>query len=297
MVTLQSVGTAIHLYHWIHRFNYLLPLPRGRWMLQRFACRFSAIPSRLEDVRIDYRMLMDLDLHDSYDDTLIYFNLQAIEIKRAIKRFLQAGQTAIDVGANLGLFTLLMAHRVGREGRVHAFEPNPQIFSRLTAHVLKNTFEKTVTLHRTAVSDRNGALTLFTYPRHHGLSCIVPRPDLPHEATEVNAVTLDALFEAGEIRTPSFVKIDVEGAELLVLKGARQLVERCRPVIIVEVSPKHQKELFGYAPSQLWTWAQEYGYSFRYMHPYKRWPLITSAQAADSLPLGEGNCLLTPEQR
>jgi precorrin-6B methylase 2 len=100
----------------------------------------------MNDVRIDYGAKMDLQL-DELVDRRIYFNVMDEEIKYAIGKYVQAGATGLDVGANTGYFSLMPAHAVGPHGKVYAFEPNPALYPRLQQHMLRNGYAHTVELH------------------------------------------------------------------------------------------------------------------------------------------------------
>jgi FkbM family methyltransferase len=231
---------------------------------------------------------MDIDT-SSEVDMRIYFNIMDVEVKRTISKYVHQGETALDIGANIGYFTLLMAHRVGSRGRVHSFEPNSPVCQRMAQHVLKNGFEDRVIVHDCAVSNVSGSIQLSIYD-DPGLSSILPRPDIEGTVVEARVVTLDGLFSSGEIGVPDFIKIDVEGAELFVLEGGEELIRQVRPIIVTEISPE-QKKLFDYTATDIRQWAHEHSYSFGFLHPYRGYQKV-SWEPSDSLP--EGNALLLP---
>ena len=152
---------------------------------------------------------------------------------------------AIDVGANYGFFSYYLA-RMGKS--VEAFEPLPGCARTISAYRSPR-----IRVHNVALSSVPGALRLFTpiidgvpYPAN---SSFTPVPG-PHESTEVPVRTLDEyVFE-----DVCLVKIDVEGHELEVLKGAAQTLRRERPVILVEIEQRHLQipmtEVFGYLLAQ-----------------------------------------------
>jgi FkbM family methyltransferase len=187
---------------------------------------------------------------------------------------------------------LLMAHRVGESGKVYSFEPHPVIVKRLVSNVRRNRFEGIVTVLECAVSDVSGSLELSLYQGYPELTSLAADAARPHKTIEVPTTTLDEMFVRGEVGCPRFIKVDVEGAELLVLKGAVQLVEQCRPIIVLEVNQRNQA-LFGYAPVDIYHWAEEHAYSFSLLHPYKDCQEV-SMDTANSL--SRGNALLKPRQ-
>lgn len=146
------------------------------------------------------------------------------------------GQISLDIGANFGAYTFHMS----RHSRAcHAFEPLPFL-----ARTLRTAFRRApVIIHEVAVSDRPGRAALRAPRADIGYSTIEPAnplagkivPDSPIDELEVKVVCLDAC-QLGEV---CFLKIDVEGHEAAVLHGGRELLQRCRPSILVEVEHRH----------------------------------------------------------
>jgi FkbM family methyltransferase len=140
------------------------------------------------------------------------------------------GDTIVDVGAHVGLYSIAFARRAGCEGRVHAFEPDPANFARLEAQCRINGVADRVSLYPTAVSDTLGRVGFVT---GHGSESHIGAD----ESQTVNCVRLDAIF-AG--RPVDLVKIDVEGFEEAVLRGAAELLTdqaRAPRLIAIEVHP------------------------------------------------------------
>lgn len=156
-------------------------------------------------------------------------------------RRLRPGATVVEVGANFGFYTLLAASIVGPGGRVVAFEANAETCRLLYASVEINGFLDRCQLVPRAVSDRCGSLTFYKATEHLGGSSVAdPTVHFPEEtvrAEVVEAVSLDA-FLAGDPRPVDFLKIDAEGSEPAILRGARQLLRRSPDLEgIIEFSP------------------------------------------------------------
>lgn len=140
------------------------------------------------------------------------------------------GSVVFDVGAHVGFYSLLAALLVGMRGKVYAFEPLPANLHYLKAHLRINRITN-VTVVEKAVSDSPGEATFVEEPSSamghfsaHG-SLIVP------------TVSLDDLFRDGEIPSPDFIKLDVENAAWLVLRGAEKLLRTARPTIFLSTDP------------------------------------------------------------
>jgi FkbM family methyltransferase len=155
----------------------------------------------------------------------------AFELSR---RLIAPGDTVIDVGANLGFWVLGAALRAGPQGRVHAFEPVAANLERLRLNAAANGISW-VQSHALALGDREGEVS-FLPPAstHSGRGRVT---DTEEGGTiRVPATTLDAFCAAGALDAVHFVKVDVEGAELAVLRGGADLLARPHaPVVMFEV--------------------------------------------------------------
>ena len=156
-----------------------------------------------------------------------------------VRSLLQPGDTAIDVGAHIGFFTLQMAAMVGPGGRVIAFEPLDTNANLLERSIAENHFEDRVTFRRAAVGASSGTATL-TFPLetlNSGGAYLLRQGTSPltgNETREVPLVALDDLDVSGPVRV---IKMDVEGAEPQVLRGAERLLQTHRPVMLSELHP------------------------------------------------------------
>lgn len=151
-----------------------------------------------------------------------------------VPRLLEKGGLAIDIGANAGIWSLQLARFTKH---VHAFEPNP-ICLRQLARVLP----PWVTVHGYALSDRIGTAALRFDPDNTGVGTIEPANQLQDNSgiehvdlIEVKVTRLDTFDFAGV----ALIKIDVEGHEESVLRGAQKIIQRDRPTIIVEIEERH----------------------------------------------------------
>jgi FkbM family methyltransferase len=149
---------------------------------------------------------------------------------------IKEGHVVFDVGAHVGFYTLLSSHLVGSKGRVVAFEPIPENLNYLRQHVEINSV-KNVKIIEAAVSDRHGQDRLSRGP-----SSSMWHRDAQGEL-EVRAVSLDELVLSAELPPPNVIKMDIEGAEVLALKGSVGVVNKFHPVFILSThgSEVHQK--------------------------------------------------------
>jgi FkbM family methyltransferase len=159
------------------------------------------------------------------------FEEAEIKVARSLAR---AGTTAIDVGANVGIFTVPLALAVGTRGRVLAVEPSPENVAQLEHNIRLNELEN-VDVHAIALAAAPGevALQLGADPAFHSTATVVRSRDAS-ATTMVPAETLDGIWRDAGSPHVSFLKVDTEGAELDVLRGGRDLVETWRMPILLE---------------------------------------------------------------
>lgn len=157
-------------------------------------------------------------------------------VLRAVERFVAPGNYCIDVGANVGAVTLALARRVGPSGRVLAVEPGPPYVARLRRNLQANPrLMDRVVILQAGLSDAEGSLLWRPDPQHPfnaGLSQ-VHGAAVPDELL-VSVTTLDAAVAEQKGDSVDFIKIDVEGMELEVLRGARRTLELLRPIVLFE---------------------------------------------------------------
>lgn len=183
-------------------------------------------------------------------------------VERCIRGLLRPGDTVIDVGANLGYFTTVMAQCVGPQGRVWALEPVPPTFDRLRLSASLNGFEQ-VTPLPLALGDAEADAQMSFDPRFAGSASLHGDPRAQHsESFTVPVRRLDDLVASGVVGRPRLVKIDVEGHEMAAVRGALRTLEECRPSIIFEYAESHARH-GGWTLAQLGaTIASCGGYSF-----------------------------------
>lgn len=158
--------------------------------------------------------------------------LEAGEVKH-LAAYVEPGSTVIDVGANVGFFTKRFAQWTGREGRVIAIEAEELNYQRLLKRIAKEGLTHQVDPIQAAVAEKPGTLMLQLNPDHPG------DHKLGEDGVPVKAVTLDGLMEERGWPTVSFIKIDVQGAEMRVFAGAKSLLQRMKPALFVEVDDAH----------------------------------------------------------
>jgi FkbM family methyltransferase len=158
-----------------------------------------------------------------------------------LKCLIRPGDIVMDLGANTGEYTFILANLTGDRGRVYAVEPVPETFQ-ILSEVVRKLGLRNVELFNCAVSETDGSVRMEIPLHQYGgknfyMARIVSKQLSPNSLAsfEVSCRSLDSLLLNRFMETVSFVKCDVEGHELAVLKGASQFFERNRPAMMIEV--------------------------------------------------------------
>jgi FkbM family methyltransferase len=202
-------------------------------------------------------------------DWHFYRHLFEPETTQLISQTVQPGETVLDIGANRGYFSVLAGIRVGPSGHVYSFEPNPTIFRCLQKHLRINNLAGHVEASTFALSrTRTHGATFFisNLESNSGLSSLTPiselldNKSLSHEHTiPVETISLDEWIYLKSIDQPiDFIKIDVEGAEMLVLAGATETLAKRPPKrLVIETDPEGAAVMF----------LRSHGYSTKVLDP------------------------------
>ncbi len=171
-----------------------------------------------------------------------------------ISKFCKPGMTVLDVGANIGEWTLTMANGVGAQGRVYSFEPTPFLFDALNKTVVANQFNQ-VTVSPYALSDKSKTMDFYIqYDENELLDARLSRLDSPADFKEwitdgkkakkiqVETITLDEFAVKEKLERLDFIKIDAEGYESAIVEGGLTVLKKFRPNLILECGGVYDSE-------------------------------------------------------
>jgi FkbM family methyltransferase len=183
---------------------------------------------------------------------------------KMVRRILRPGGVLIDVGANQGFYSILASRVVGRSGRVIAFEPAISERRKLRRNLALNRC-RNVVVEALAVGSEEGTADFHLCLGHQGSwsSLKKPAPDATEKSQRVHVqvTTLDAYASRVALEGVDIVKIDVEGGELNVLRGATNLIDRFQPVLLCELEDRRTRQ-WGYAASEILDFIRARGYEW-----------------------------------
>jgi len=183
--------------------------------------------------------------------------------------YLNSGEVAVDIGANIGWFSILLNRVSSPDARIFSFEPNQNNYALLVENLHQNKCNNVEAVAK-AVSEKNGASELYIYPeKNSGRHSLLHSDGL--SKTVVDTVALNNFFEEDIFRRVKFIKLDIEGFEYFALMGASKLLEFA-PLVMMELSPNLYRDNAG-VPEIV---------SFMYEHSFKAYKL--SANMLSEIP-------------
>jgi FkbM family methyltransferase len=210
-------------------------------------------------VKVQYRETLGIMilLHGSFEDAEMRW-LAA----RALPR-----TTAIDVGANIGIHTIPLANAVGPTGHVIALEPVEENVRRLVVNVELNDLKNVTVISEAAAADDKGAvLQVSDDPAFHSTTGVAEGHKVEQTA-QVSTTSLDSVWERAGRPAVSVIKIDVEGSESAVIEGAAELLDTCRPGLLVEITDERELR-------QIEKQLHKYGYRRTQPAAFARWNYV-----------------------
>ncbi|MFA7236346.1 MAG: FkbM family methyltransferase [Phycisphaeraceae bacterium] len=232
---------------------------RLRWSVAKRLC-----PGRALIVRFDGDLKMALRSIDRLGKAVYLKGYSDRTHAEFLHRALRPGMVYFDVGAHMGQFTLIGSKRVGPAGRVHAFEATSETFGQLQRNVALNGLTN-VTLNRAAIFEKPGVLELQVCVRGKGEFNAIGKPLRPEEEVvgveRVPGITIDDYCRENGVGHIDLMKIDTNGAELQVIRGARRTLRAMTGLTLVVEFNRANNAGHGYRPEDLRNEFESLGYA------------------------------------
>ena len=246
----------------------------GKNPVVRKILKKSKVLLKPEYVIIDKQKIY-LDKWDSLDllENKVYGELDTKIVKKVVK----TDDVVLDLGANIGYFTILFAKLVGNNGKVIAFEPEFNNFQSLKKNIAENGFHNVIAENK-AVSEKNGTTVLYTGTKSSGANRIY-EPKKAQEwrekgkqqkflKNEIETVSIDEFLNNNKIENVDFIKMDIEGGEFFALKGMKNVLKNPNLKIFMEWD-KPALEDSGIKPIQVLELLKEENFYIYYVHDKK----------------------------
>jgi FkbM family methyltransferase len=217
---------------------------RTRFYLKKFIQQHNEFVNHLgiQKIKLAHAGKMELQTNDYIDHWLFTGADFEPHVVSLFLKTLKKGDNVLDIGANIGYFSLIASRIVGEKGRVYAFEPTPATIQKLQKNIQLNKLSN-IRVYQKAVSETNST-AVFKIPsdvvKNSGRASF---RDIEENYTmaEVETIQLDSILN--ELQPIQLIKMDIEGAEAMALNGMAQLIERDQPLFIMELSDYYLKQL------------------------------------------------------
>jgi FkbM family methyltransferase len=206
---------------------------------------------------------------NSHEWDIYRHGLFELHIRDVIQQYTPRGGRAIDIGANIGLHTLVLSQQVGLDGQVLAFEPNPTVRQRLEANLALNLFTANVQVCPAAASDHAGEAELHV-PSGQNITGKASLEALAgdFQLVRVPLTTVDQVIAEQGWDRVDLIKCDVEGHDLVALQGAQHTLAIYHPALLIEYEPSLWQQA-GHTYEELFTYLSDLGYRLWRVSPYK----------------------------
>lgn len=242
----------------VRGYTFNTPIPKGKHRAYLLALKLCKnLPERVAAETKDGRKFA-VHLKTGMQTTVYFLGEYEKALTEIVKSLLREGDTCLDVGANFGWYSTLFHKYCGANGQVHAFEPMPPTFAELEQNYELMGRPANVLINNLALGEKPDELTINLFEglsTGHASFSDQGRADAISYKCKV--VTLDSYIEEKRVGDVNFVKVDIEGAEMMFLKGATKLFEqKIPPVWLMEMALQQTKN-FGYEPNDLINFMRE----------------------------------------
>lgn len=195
-----------------------------------------------------------------YNGHGVYFGLTEPATQK-LYSLIKPGMIVYDIGANIGVITLNVAKKILQQGKIFSFEPSPYNFKCAQANIDRNNFSNITLLNLGLGNKKTTAFLYNVNTNNRGMQRILQsEPNKEIEKTQVQIDTLDNTTQALSMPAPSLIKIDVEGFELKVLKGANHIINEYKPLLFIELDDNNLREQ-GNTAGELVKFLMQKGYT------------------------------------
>ncbi len=236
----------------VRAYTFNTPVKKGTYRLFTQAMKMCRYPHASLIVPTTDGRSLSVDLTTGMENTVFFHGRYEPVLTEIVGGLVGPGEVCVDAGANFGWYTTLLASLVGGSGSVHAFEPIPRMFEELTNNRDLLPEQDHVFVNMAALGDVNGSVTINLFAGQatgHASISSKGREDLVPFNCEMT--TLDSYLERRSIDNVDFIKVDIEGSELMFLKGATRVFDQeTPPIFLMEMALELTKHL-NYLPNDL----------------------------------------------
>jgi FkbM family methyltransferase len=236
----------------VRQYTFNTPIAKGKFRIADLALGLCRYPPRMAEVPTKDGRRLYADLNTGTENLVYFQGTYETVLTEMVSMLVSEGDVCIDVGANFGWYTTLLRKLCGDAGAVHAFEPVPPVFDELAGNYRLMGSPANVFINNAALGDAEGEIEVNVFPGlSTGHASISDRGRDDAIGLKCRIDTLDGYLREKEPRPVSFVKVDIEGAEIMFVRGAGSLFEQDVPPILLMEMALEQTRNFGYEPDEL----------------------------------------------
>lgn len=286
-IVLMRLGRFLHRRRGSKILNVLIRAPIGFVHELFFFVRNACLGPRCTLPLAGYSLVVDLRDRSLSQHLYLYGGYERNETS-LMRAIVKPGFTVVDVGANIGYYTILFSKLVGSDGTVIAIEPEPRNYQLLRENISRNVSDNVIALEA-AAADRAGKLTLILSHRSLGGHHIAEGARVPAcrwgRHVDVTSVAVDDVLEERSLR-PALIKMDIEGSELLAVRGLKRTLSRNQGIVLLcEFNPMAQQRC-GADPEAFLDEFEEMGFAFFEIREACQLRRMTRAELVERIPGG-----------
>ena len=205
--------------------------------------------------RLHPNFYMLLNPTEHIQQQLFWYGYYEKELGDLLNKIVKPGDVFLDLGANIGYFSLLVATNFPSV-KVISFEPVQELFQNMNDNISLNSIKNISTVHA-AVGETSEEKELFVAaPDNLGMSSFYQPGNYSGKTERVKVVTIDDWFKTSGLSKMDVIKLDIEGSELAALKGMKEILQKQKPILIVEVNPE-TLSMFNLKPSDIYDYLKQ----------------------------------------
>lgn len=245
-------------YKLVNAYSRHLPFPRRGLKYFISLMKHTGIYGKTFHKKMPGNFYMHLNPSEHIQQQLFWYGNYESEVGELLKKIISPGDVFLDVGANIGYFSLMVAKNEP-SSTVFAFEPASHLFEKLENHIRDNYLKNIFAIHAAAGENDETGILFLADVENEGMSSLKEPENYSGKKEEIKIISLDNWMNRSALENISLIKMDVEGSELAALKGMKNIIDEFHPLIISEINPQ-TLSLFGLKSEDIYKFIYGLGY-------------------------------------